>query len=134
MGAPAVSQVPVFASESWYSDPSDHRCPHDAWLESCEIREPATGARNEIRTTEISIRLLGAYHDGHIVFRYSGVHRFVFSSEAVAIGLRDWLSDHFTVSASGHIRHDITWASAQQTAHWSIDARDITYEWIAKSI
>jgi hypothetical protein len=128
-----VSQVPSFASESWYSDPSDHRRPHDAWLESCEVRELGQGKRNEIRTTAITVRLLGAYHDGHIVLRYSDVEKFVFSSEAVAGGLRDWLSDQFAVTANGLIRHEITWAGTQQTGRWSIDAHKIEYEWIPNS-
>ena len=132
----AVPHVPSFATHPWYSDPSDHRCPHDAWLESCEIREAAHGERGGGRTTEITIRLLGAYHDGYIALRYSGVERFVISSEAVAAGLRDWLSDRFTVTSSELIRHDITWSGqhVEDGSHWSIDARHIQYEWLPKSI
>ena len=129
-----AAEIPAFAAESWYSDPTDHRCPHDAWLESCEIREAWEGERSETGRTVITVRLLGAYHDGHIVFRYSSVERFAISSEAAASGLRDWVADQFSVVGTGVIRHDIIWAGQGPTAQWSIDARQIEYEWIPKAI
>jgi hypothetical protein len=56
----------ALASSDWYFLPSEHRCPHDAWLESIIISEPSTGERHELRSASIRIRLLGAYHDGFI--------------------------------------------------------------------
>src|SRR5688500_18016295 len=46
-----------FALAEWHYDPSDPRCPHDAWLEHVTIREPSSGERSEIRGLEIEIRL-----------------------------------------------------------------------------
>lgn len=34
----------ALALSGWYFDPSDHRCPHDAWLEGITISEPAVGS------------------------------------------------------------------------------------------
>src|SRR5215471_11456808 len=50
-----MSHLPSFASAEWYTDYNDHRCPHDAWLETVEIAEPAMGKRNELRTTTITV-------------------------------------------------------------------------------
>ena len=120
-------QLPEFARSDWYSDRSDHRCPHDAWLESFEIAELADGQRKEKRRTAIVARLLGAYHDGTIVFRYSGVTKFSVASDAAERGLGDWLEDVFEIEGSA-IVHRITW----ETGSWVITAEDVAYEWLPK--
>ena len=123
-------QLPDFATAAWYRDPSDHRCPHDAWLEAIEISEPATGERKEKRQTAITIRLLGAYHDGEIIFRYSGVSSYVVASIASKDGIGDWLRDEFSVCDAGTLRHRITWCSGLATeSSWEILAEGISYEW-----
>jgi hypothetical protein len=129
----AQQQLPEFVTSEWYPDPSDHRCPHDAWLETMEIRELAEGERGEIRTTTIAIRLLGAYHDGHIVFRYSGVTRYSLASDDSRRGMGDWLEDRFSISADGNLRHDITWCFGPSTkSAWFVEAEGVSYEWIPK--
>jgi len=60
-------------SSKWYFDPSEHKCPHDAWLETFTMEEPAEGERHEVRKVSIRIVLLTAYHDGYIGFSYDGV-------------------------------------------------------------
>ncbi len=44
------------ATAEWYYDPSDHRCPHDGWLESLDIAEVAAADKQRIMT--IRVRLL----------------------------------------------------------------------------
>jgi len=103
-------------------------------LETLEIRELADGARGEERTTAITIRLLGAYQDGHIVFRYSGVTRYSLASDDSRRGMGDWLDDRFSISLDGNLRHDITWCfgpSAQSA--WFVEAKEVSYEWIPKN-
>jgi hypothetical protein len=56
----------ALAISEWHFNPEDHRCPHDAWLESLHLSEPSSGERHEIRTLSLRLRLLGAYHDGYI--------------------------------------------------------------------
>lgn len=127
-------QLPEFATATWYSDPNDHRCPHDAWLETVEFREPATGNRQEQRKTTLTLRLLGAYHDGHIVFRYSGVTSYDLSSTSCTCGVGDWLRDELSVTHSGLLSHTITWCSGRgQTSHWRIEAEDVSYEWVPQN-
>ena len=129
----ALRQLPEFARADWYSNPTDHRCPHDAWLESIEVSEPSKGGRREKRKTAITIRLLGAYHDGHIVFRYSDVSGFAIGSPSSGRGLGDWLEDRYSVPSIGSLRHDITWCLGPDSkSFWFIEAGSITYEWIPK--
>ena len=131
----STSEIPAFAVAGWYCDPRDHRCPHDGWLESLEIREPATGERNEIRTTGVTLRLLGAYHDGHVVLRYCGVQSYSLTVESSAAGLGDWLNDEFSLTTEGLIVHRIRWSGhgPRREAVWVFKAREITYEWLPKS-
>ena len=68
--------VREYALAEWHYDFTDHRCPHDAWLEQVIIREPASGERSEIRSLEIEVKLLGAYHDGQIEFLYREVESY----------------------------------------------------------
>src|SRR6266481_1457657 len=83
------------ASAPWHYDYGDDRCPHDSWLESLVIREPATGTRNEVRAIEISVSLLGAFHDGHMELRYDGVQSYSLGAKKPKnnIGPGDWLAD-----------------------------------------
>lgn len=127
-------KLPEFASADWYLDPSDHRCPHDAWLETLEISEPAEGERKEKRQTAITVRLLGAYHDGHIVFRYVGVRKYSVASGSCEHGLGDWLRDELSLSSEGLMVHRIVWAGfgPEEESQWSIEADGVSYEWIPK--
>lgn len=125
-------QFPDFSKANWYGDPNDHRCPHDSWLESLEVTESTKGVRSEIRSTRIVIRLLGAYQDGQIFFRYEGVRQFVLNAGACERGLSDWLKDDFSTSETGLIKHHIVWASnaGRSTTPWLIECESLTYEWM----
>jgi hypothetical protein len=61
------------ATSDWYFDPCDHRCPHDAWLESVNLRELSSTERNATRYLSLTVRLLAAYHDGFIELHYPRV-------------------------------------------------------------
>jgi len=130
-----MREVPEFALSGWYRDPRDHRCPHDAWLESIAIAEPARGDRSEIRTTEIRLRLLGAYHDGYIEFNYAGVKKYILSTFDCTGGVGDWIEDNIVVLGGDRICHTISWsvARASEQAMWLIEADDVSYTWIPKN-
>jgi hypothetical protein len=124
----------ALATSEWYFDPRDHRCPHDAWLESITIAEPATGERGEQRVTAIRVRLLGAYHDGFIELFYPQVIRYSLSSPSSVRGLRDWRYDEFRLAPSGHMIHEIEWAgfSPDEVSRWIIEASDVKFEWVPR--
>lgn len=129
----ALRQLPEFAQAAWYADPTDHRCPHDAWLEAVEISEPAEGERKEKRKTAITVRLLGAYHDGYIILRYAGVSGFAIGSSSAGRSLGDWLEDRFSLTSGALLRHEITWCFGPDSKSlWFIESESVSYEWIPK--
>ncbi|MDH3594597.1 MAG: hypothetical protein OEM93_07060 [Rhodospirillales bacterium] len=118
------------AVSDWYFDFTDHKCPHDAWLEELSIIENSKGERNEIRTSSIRIRLLGAYHDGFIEFHYSKVFQCDLRGHRIDRGHRDWRYDEFRLSESGHLLHEIEWDGFGETGRWLIEADDVEYRWL----
>lgn len=119
----------ALATSDWFYDFRDHRCPHDAWLESLSITEPAAGVRGEQRQLTIAMRLLGAYHDGHIEIRYPVVFSYRLDTWDGMKGHRDWRYDEFRLSDQGHLLHEIEWAGAGSTGRWLIEASDVEYQW-----
>lgn len=113
-----------FALAGWHHDFRDHRAPHDSWLESLLVYETATGERQEIRQSHIKIRLLGAYHDGHIEIEYVNVIRYSVGSEYPNHG--DWDMDEVRLSEDGSVIHEIEMGGAT----WVIECQDIRYNWL----
>jgi len=120
------------ASSAWYFNFTDHRCPHDGWLENVQIIESGNGERGEIRTTEIRLRLRGAYHDGYIELCYPGTVRYMISNTCYKTEPRDWRYDEFRVSPKGHVIHEIEWVGPKGTPNWIIEATDVRYRWLAE--
>jgi|SRR5215469_3699218 len=121
------------ATAEWFYDPRDHRCPHDAWLESCQIVK-SRDERRRAGPCSISIRLLGAYHDGHIRITYPNVFSYsLMSLSSAAKSHGDWRYDEFRLSESNHLIHEIEWSGApgplQRSFSWTIEADDIEFEW-----
>lgn len=117
------------ATSSWYFDASDHRCPHDAWVESLEISESGERGRQDVRIVELRVTLLGAYHDGRITLRYPKVYGYEIRFVGGDRGHRDWLYDEFRLSEAGHLVHEIEWAGPAETGRWLIDASDVEFIW-----
>ena len=117
-----------FAAAPWHYDHEDHRCPHDAWVESVLLREPSSGPRHEKRELEIEVRLLGAFHDGYLHLFYERVHSYSFGGKKQRgqIWHGDWLIDEVSISASGFVSHEVLFSS---DSRWTIEAEDIRYRW-----
>lgn len=126
-----------FALADWHYDPNDHRCPHDGWVETLTIVEPASGEHSDVRELEIRLVLLGAYHDGRIHLRYPGVrHYSLFQPRearqpAARRGHGDWLIDEISLSVNARkehplVVHEIVFAN---DAVWTIEAEDVVYRW-----
>jgi hypothetical protein len=127
------SQAYDLGMADWYCNHQDPRCPHDGWLEAAVVEEPATGERQEIRAVAFRVRLLGAYHDGHIEFRYSTVFRYEMSGRGISRGHGDWLHDEFRVSDTGLLLHEIEWSvgtKREGRSRWPIEASDVEYKWL----
>jgi hypothetical protein len=119
----------ALAIAGWYYDFNDHRCPHDAWLEQVMIREDAADETGGARAVSVEVRLLGAYHDGHIYFRYPRVFAYRLDAWDSGEGHRDWRYDEFRLSETGHVLHEVEWAGAAGTSRWLIEASDVQMRW-----
>src|SRR5262245_26021851 len=117
----------ALATSDWYFDFSDHRCPHDAWLEHLVLHETGQGERRQDRTVALSVELLVAYHDLLLTFEYRGVRSYSMESVALAGGHMDWRYDEFRVAESGGLVHDIEWCGPVETARWLIEADDVAF-------
>jgi hypothetical protein len=121
----------AFAAASWHYNLYDHKCPHDSWVDSISINELASGERSEVRSLEIVVKLLGAFHDGHIELRYVDVRRYSLNHPRVdqqrEVAHDDWLVDEILIQADGSVSHEIEFASG---AAWRITCADIIYQWL----
>jgi hypothetical protein len=113
-----------FALAEWHYNYQDSRAPHDAWVESLAVYETATGVRQEIRQAHIKLRLLGAYHDGHIEIEYLNVKRYSIGCEFPAHG--DWEQDEIRLSDEKGVIHEIEIGGT----NWLIECEDIRYLWL----
>lgn len=117
------------AQSDWYYGFSDHRAPHDAWLEWVQFEEPTSGERNQVRHLSLRLRLLGAYHDQWLEFFYPRVFAYEMSNADSNTGHGDWLYDEFRLSPTGHLLHEIEWAgkAASDGSRWLIEASDVEF-------
>lgn len=122
-----------FALAEWHYTPSDPRCPHDAWLETATVREVVSGEDSQHRHPEVFVRLLGAYHDGHIELTYDGVIGYCLDFPPVDRrrqanrGHGDWLVDEIRFTERGKVLHEIEWANGSR---WYIECDDVCYKWL----
>jgi len=120
-----------FASADWHYNIRDARCPHDAWLDEIKFGEVKKAEKFEIHPIEIYVKLLGAYHNGHIVIIYKNIHAYSFNSKRISehkgdFFHGDWLDDRIRLSENGLVLHEIEW----EHGNWIIESGDIEYKWI----
>jgi len=121
-----------FAIADWHYDHLDSRCPHDSWVESITIAEPASGDRSQRRKLEIQLTLLGAYHNGYFKLIYRDVAAYDLKTPAEFllpprnVGHGDWLYDEVRLSDSGKVMHEIEFSRG---SHWAIESSDILWTW-----
>lgn len=96
-----------FALADWHYDPRNPKCPHDAWVQEIKVKEIAEGERHEIRTTQIEITLLGAYHDRLLKVTYKDVTSHSINATHSQLGYGDWLTDEIGLSETGQVLHEI---------------------------
>lgn len=129
-------RLPVGAKGyAFYQWPHDdrHGHPHDSWVESVTVSEPASGKRKERRRLSIKVELLGAWHDGLIIFTYQDVVSYSIDRPVLnghgpkTSGHGDWLVDEIRLSAPDKfVLHEIEFSSG---ARWLIQCRDFSYQW-----
>jgi hypothetical protein len=122
----------ALASSDWYFDPSDHRCPHDAWLDTLHLSELSSGERSEKRSLSLGVHLLGAYHDGYIELRYPRVLSYALNVTHGEHGHRNWRYDELRLSDRGNLTHEIEWCGPRETGVWIVEASDLEFRWIPR--
>ena len=122
----------ALATSDWYYGFSAHQAPHDAWLESARLGELASGERHEIRVPYLTIRLLGAFHDGHIEFHYPQVFSYHLVAETQGHGHGDLRYDEFRLDEQARLIHEIEWAAFGTSNHWVIVASDVHHKWVPR--
>lgn len=120
----------ALATSDWYFNFDDHRCPHDAWLESLSLTESASNSQASDRGLSIRVRLLGAYQDGYVELLYPHVFAYRFDVIDGRHGHRDWRYDELRQSKDGHLIHEIEWCGATGTGSWLIEASDVEFQWL----
>lgn len=122
----------ALATSDWYYS-SGHQSPHDAWLESATLRELVVRKQEGRKIVSLFIRLLAAYHDGHIEFVYDDVRSYTLKAGDLNSGHYDWRYDELRLSEQNLLLHEIEWCGPSETGRWLIEASDLTYRWIPKS-
>lgn len=119
----------ALATSDWYWDPTRSGCPHDGWLKRFLITEPVEVSCTTDRSVEITIELLGPYHDGVIEFRYPTVYGYQMEARDLEMGHCDWHYDEFRINSSGALIHEIEWCGSKAIAKTLIIASDVEYKW-----
>jgi hypothetical protein len=102
--------VAAFATDSGRYSLDGPGTLHDAWLEATEVREPATGRRQELRRTEIVLRFLGPFHDRHHVLRYEDVARYRMEVADAVRGHGDLHTHEVRLGQGGAVIHELVFA------------------------
>ena len=119
-----------FAIADWHYNPSDSRCPHDAWVESLQISEKHNSETDKKEGIKIQLILLGAYHDGQIKIQYEGVKGYNLNLLPDSFEVKhhgDWLIDEIRISEKGWLVHEIKFSVFGK---WQIECENINYEWL----
>lgn len=112
-----------FAEAPWHYDHLDHRAPHDAWVRSVNVADQGLAESTSRGAIEISISLLGAYHDRVLTLEYVGVERHDIISGAGGYG--DWLYDEIRLSQQGLVLHEVEFSNGS----WIVECKDLRYTW-----
>lgn len=122
-----------FAISPWHYDVGLHQCLHDSWLEELTIAEIHPENALWPRETNIRVKLLGPYHDGHIYLEYINVASYELASPHHIGGGRklarshgDWLVDEVRLSPHHYVEDEIVFSDGSR---WLIECHDIRFGW-----
>jgi len=115
-------------------DMHNPRCLHDSWVNAIVVDEKGSGDREEYRSIEITMKLLGSYHDGVHVITYQHVKGYSLSASqthrlAAAVGHGDWLIDELIISSDNLLYHEVHFSEG---AHLAVFCEDVSYQWKAR--
>jgi len=76
------SHIYTFASDSMNYDLSSKSSLHDSWLECLTVKEYELATDKQLRNIDISLLLLGPYHDTNTLLSYSSVKEYSINYKA----------------------------------------------------
>lgn len=124
---PKLSLSPKnFIYEDWYRNKESHRCPNASWLEKLIISE------NGDNQVQIELKLLGAYHDGYITFKYSGVKYYKIQRHQQSViesSHGDFRYNEYRLDEHDNIVHELDWYTLDENAIFLIACQHIEYIW-----
>jgi hypothetical protein len=112
-----------FSTADWHHDFSNHKALHDSWLVSISIEEIQND--NE-RIVNITLRLLGAYHDGHSIIKYKKVKNYIIGNQKNSGNHGGLNRDEVRLSNDNLVLHEIEWWGQP---NWLFECEDIHYNW-----
>jgi len=112
-----------FAIADWHHNYRDHKALHDSWLIESRIIETS---QNDMREVNITLKLLGAFHDGNLSLHYKGVKSYQIGSSTA--GHTSINRDEIRLSENGFVLHEI---ELWQEERWLIECHDIEVCWTA---
>jgi hypothetical protein len=122
------SEAYEFASNFEHYNLQSKSSLHDAWVQSVQIEESASGPRKEVRQLGVRISLLGSYHDRILLLTYDQVSAYAMSAQcgvtqAVAHG--DILTHEVRKTDGQQVVHEILFASGST---FLVECRDLRFE------
>jgi hypothetical protein len=129
------SQLPdkvyEFAHAPWHYDVSSHQCLHDAWIEEIVMTENYPPESKKTRHTDLTMKLIGPYHDFILVMEYKGIagYQNMLYPGQDSNRYYDLLMDEMTPSKDGAFKHSIYMVRGDII----IEAQDFNYQWFELS-
>jgi hypothetical protein len=121
--------VAAFASDERHFALNAPETLHDAWLMELAVREPAEGMQHEHRSTEIDVRLFGAFHDREHLLRYTGVRRYELVGVEIARGHGDLYTHEVRLASDGvGLIHEYLFRGPRADSRLLIECGDFTHE------
>lgn len=118
-----------YALASWHCDVTDHRCIHDAHVETIGVVESGTGERKEKRSLGLVVRLLGAHQDRYLILKFPSVRRYSVertpsdSARENETGHGDVLDDSLKLASGGYVLYSMR----LEFGRLEIEAKDIQF-------
>lgn len=120
-------KVYEFASAPWHYDMDSHQALHDAWIEDIVMVENYPCESKKSRHMDITIKLIGPYHDYILVMEYkhiSGYQNILYPTQDNN-RYYDLLLDEMTPVEDGTFRHCLYMVNGDII----IEAQDFNYQW-----
>jgi hypothetical protein len=118
-------EIYKFAIDQSIEDISNRNFLHDSWLKKIIIHEDFDET-DKSRKVNITLILLGAYHDRDLELNYSDVQAYSINSTELFGGHGDFFRGEMRLSESdGYFIHEFEWSSSER---WKIEFSSFSFD------